>query len=256
MSKSIRKSATVVAIPAPPAVLSTTVETINDQAVTVEHLEPAPNTLKAADPVTPVLHVDQGVVDAFLNADGEVKQAAVALFRACVTRSVAPAQFLGRSDAKVRASEFNCAFAIGHQFGYDNARRIIDAACEQAGDKRANVLTALRKAKELGKQIKKAALKGAELKKAITRAGEEAIEFAESAENFAKEAKPRGAQLPRIPKSDSMDAWAPVALAALGDLLKSLGKVDVKPRQLSRVKELSELLKDAVDVLEGLTPGD
>jgi hypothetical protein len=53
-----------------------------------------------------------------------------------------------------------------------------------------------------------------------------------------------------------MDAWAPVALAALGDLLKSLGKVDVKPRQLSRVKELSELLKDAVDVLEGLTPGD
>jgi hypothetical protein len=193
-------------------------------------------------------------VDAFLHAEGEAKQAAVALFRACVTRSVASVQFVGRADAKVRASEFNCAYAVGMQFGYDNARRIIDAASEQAGDKRANVLAALRKAKEFGAQLKKAALKGNAMKKALERAGADALEYAEDAQNFVKNSKARGAQLPRIPKSDSVEAFAPIALAALGDMLDTLGKLHLKPRQLERVKTLKDALEDAVDCLKGMVP--
>lgn len=223
---------------------------INPPAVVVELLQPAPNAHSESAPTKPVLHVDQGLVDAFLHAEGEAKIAAVALFRACVVRSVAPVQFVGRSDAKIRASEFNCAFHVGAQFGYDNARRIVDAASEQAGDKRDNVLKALRKAREYGVQLKRTALKGAALNKALKQAGDDAVAFAEDEGNFASSRKNRGAQLPRVPKADTMEAFAPIALAALGDMLKSLGSMRIKARELERVSSLKSAMEECVDVLE------
>lgn len=235
-----RKSATTIL---PPAVTP---------AIKVELLPPAPNTLKESDSAKPVLHVDQAIVDAFLNAEGEVRAAAVMLFRACVARSVSPAQFVGRSDAKVRASEFNAAFRIGHLYGHDAARRIIDAAADQVGDKRANVLQALRKAKDLGEQVKRAALKGTALNKALTKAGDDVLAFASNEANYSKITKNRGAQLARIPKSDSMEAFRPVAMAALGDMLKSLGGIKLKAREIERVSALKSALEEAVDVLESM----
>lgn len=245
MAKKSIPSATAVIVPNVPA---PTAEVF--QGVVVEHLPYAPETAPVGV-AKPEIHVDQVIVDAFLHADGELKTAAVALFRACVAHSVSPLQFVGRSDAKVRASEFNCAHRVGMQFGHDNARRIIDAASEQAGDKRANVLSSLRKAKELGKQLRKAALKGAALTKALKSAGDEAVAFAEDEANFARKDKARGAQLPRIPKADSWAAYAPIAMAALGDMMKSLGSINLKPREIAAAKSLGELLDEAIDTIKG-----
>lgn len=236
-----RKSATVV-VPATPAPVA-------------EILPYAPETAPDGK-AKPVVHVEQHYVDAFIRADGEVKLAAVALFRACVVHSVDRAQFGARGDAKVRASEFNSAYRVGQQFGHETARRIIDAAAEQVGDKRDNVLKSLRKAKEFGEAVKRANLKGSALSKALSKAGADACEFAEDEANFAKTVKNRGAQGVRIPKADSMAAFAPVALAALGDMLKSLGGISLKPREIAKAKELGELLGEAVDVLKSMAPKD
>src|SRR5690349_8447066 len=81
-------------------------------------LPPAPAPIAAK----PEPLVDQATVDAFLNAEANVVETALALFHACCWHRVSPAQFGTRSDAKVRASEFNCARTVAEQAGPGGAK--------------------------------------------------------------------------------------------------------------------------------------
>lgn len=211
---------------------------------------PKPHGKKAG--AVPEQHVEQAVVDAFLTAESGVKEAAVALFIACVSFSVSPAQFGARGDAKIRASEFNAAHHVGQLLGRDVAKEIITQAATHVGDKRANVLAMLRKAREFGKTIKGASLKGAALTKALKKAADDTLKAAKDAANFEKTTAKRGAQAGRIPKGDSLAAYAPIALAALGDMIEKLGKLNLKPAQLRKAKELGEALTEAADILDAM----
>lgn len=223
-------------------------------------LPPAPNAhthkpAGRADKI-PETHVAQSYVDAFLDAESNVRGAAVELFRACVEFTVSPAQFGARSDAKVRASEFNSAHKVRMYFGQAVALELINAAAERTGDKRRNVLAALRKAKELGDAVRKTALKGAALSKALSKAAEQAkAAAAEASADFANEAAKRGAQH-RVGKATDVRTYAPLALAALSDMLDKLGKLDVQPRQLAKVKALGDALTEAADIAKSLCPAD
>lgn len=235
--KTARKSATV-ALP-----------TIAAPEVTV--IPYAPETAPAEKVAE--IHVQQAVVDAFLYAEGAVRGAAVDLFRACVRHSVAVSQFGARSDAKNRASEFNCAYKVGQMFGFKLAHEMIDDAAERTGDKRRNVLATLRKAKEFGSALKGSALKGAALDKALAKAANDAkAAAADASADFAKKSK--GAQLPRIPDAASVEQFAPLALVALADMLEKMGTLTIKPRQRAKMEALAEALNEAVEVAKSLAP--
>jgi hypothetical protein len=234
-----RKSATVLAplSPAPVTVLPFAPET-------------APKATGKKGGKVPEIHVEQHFVDAFLSADGNVKAAAVDLFRACVVHSVTPAQFGARSDNAVRASEFNNAHKVAQLLGRAVTLQIIDAAAAHGMDRRANVLHALRKAKDMGKAIRSAQLKGEALKKALAKAGRDTLTAAKDAQTFAKKSAPKGAQHRiAIPAADSLEAYVPVAMAALGDMLEKLGKLDIPTKMLRKVEDLRGALTEGADIL-------
>lgn len=242
--KAVRTSATAVAvtavIPATPAPV-TVIPAIPDAEAKAK--------LTGADKkVAPA--VAQTVVDAFLAAEGNMRGAAVDVFRACIHGAVTPAQFGARSDAKIRASEFNSAWKVRCAFGAQLAAKMIDEAASHGVDRRANVLRVLRKAKELAGAIKSANLKGAALQKALNKAATEAREAAAPVK-----VEPRGAQH-RIGKAESLGAFASLALLSLGDMLEQLGKVDVAPRMLRKVSDAREAIEAAADAVKALRPAE
>lgn len=242
--KAARKSATAVAvvnaIPATPAPV-TIIPAISDAEGKAK--------LAGADKKAPPA-VAQSVVDAFLAAEGNMRGAAVDVFRACIHGAVTPAQFGARSDAKIRASEFNSAWKVRCAFGAQLTAKMIDEAASHGVDRRANVLRVLRKAKELAGAIKSANLKGAALQKALNKAATEAREAA-----APTKPEPRGAQH-RIGKAESLGAFASLALLSLGDMLEQLGKIDVAPRMLRKANDAREAIEAAVDAIKALRPAE
>src|SRR5690349_20918643 len=172
-------------------------------AVVVEKLAPQAPTVAKATPAKPDPRVDQGTVDAWLNAQGQVGETTLALFLAVAGAKVHPDQFKGRKDAKVRASEFNCAYRLAERIGVKGARQVITRAAAKGTDKRAVILAALREANVAAHELKSSALKGAALKSAITQRVE-----ARSAEQVKKEqsrtAQRRTPQSPKLPRADSV----------------------------------------------------
>lgn len=211
----------------------------------------APQTAPKAAKAKPETFVDQTVVDAFLSAENGVKESAVALFLACTEHRVSAAQFHGRSDGKVRASEFNSAHTVGLLLGRVKAKQFITKAAEKSGDKRANVLAALRSVKKVAPELKSSALKGAALQAEIAKRADAAS--TKSSEAFKASRTPR---VPALPKANTVGAYAPIAHAALLDLLNQAGKITAAGGQLRAWKEFTDTLSEAVDMAQALTSKD
>jgi hypothetical protein len=246
MSKSIKLTATK-----PAARKSATVE--------LQKLAPAPiidvKAKMAKATAKPEVFVDQGVVDSFLAAEQGAGDAAIALFIACTLHRVSPAQFGTRPDAKVRASEFNSATAVADMLkSAAAARAIIDKASKAPGNRRSNVLAALRSARVTGKALSSSALKGNALAKEITKRAETAT-AANVAQLTAKKAAARKARAPSAPKPDTLAGYMPIALAALIDMQKQLGKLSVPARMLRKVEDLSSALVEAIDAATACNEG-
>lgn len=225
--------------------------------VTAEIVPFAPETApKAKGPkggkITEVF-VEQSYVDAFLNAEAGVKESAVNLFSACVAHRVSPNQFKGRSDAKVRASEFNCAHTAGKLLSPKGALKLISDAAARTGDKRANVLAALRRVKEVAPQLKGSALKGAALSKEIRAKADAAAEAASSAD-ASKRAAAKAHRVARTPapKANTVAAFVPLLMGALADGLEKMGKIDVPPTMLAKWRDLGDAMSAAVDACGAL----
>jgi hypothetical protein len=197
--------------------------------------------------------IDQYYVDAFLNAENGVKEAAVALFIACTHHRVSPAQFVGRSDAKVRASEFNTAYTARMLMGQTKAAQYITTAAAKPGDKRANVLAALRSVKSASAELKGSALKGAALSKEIAKRADAAAVKAADAHKAKRDSakQERAARVP-VPKGNSVAAFAPMLLAALTDSLAKMAKVEVKQPQMAKWRELASAMEEAADICAAL----
>lgn len=210
-------------------------------------LAPAPNAHKETAPVKVETFVDQALVESFLTAEASVSDAAIQLFRACVYHRVTPAQFGERSDAKVRASEFNCAHVVAKALTVKGALAIIDKAAKLPGAVRQNVLAALRNARVTAKQLSGSALKGAALTKEITKRAD-AASAAASATNDAKKAASRAVRTPAAPKAGTLAELMPTAMLALIDLQKQLGKVNVPARMLRKVEDFSRSLAETIEL--------
>lgn len=211
------------------------------------HLAPAPNAHKPAAPDKVETFVDQAIVAAYIAADENVVDAAIQLFRACVHHRVSVAQFGQLAGAKIRASEFNCAHAVAKALGVKGTVAVIDKALKQSGNRRENVLAALRSARVTAKSLSGSALKGAALTREITKRADAAAEK-NSATNAAKKAASRATRTPAAPKANTLQALMPTALLALIDLQKQLGKVAVPPRMLGKVADLSRSLAETIEL--------
>lgn len=211
--------------------------------------ETAPKPKGKQGGAKPETFVEQGYVDSFINAESDAKEAAVALFVACTLHRVSPAQFKDRSDAKVRASEFNTAFHAAKLLGRDRAIKAINAAAGKGGDKRANVLAALRNIKSVAPQLKGSALRGAALQKEIAQRADRAAEQAakDHADRRAAAKQNRVARVPEV-KSNTVQGFVPVLMAALTDALSKMAKIEVRPSELAKWKELSGCLSESVDI--------
>lgn len=210
-------------------------------------LLPKPEANQAPDvKAKPAPLVDQGVVDAFLSAEANVTETAIALFYACTARRVSPEQFKGRSDAKVRASEFNCAWRCAEAAkSVTSARGIIDLAAGKPGDRRANVLKALRKAITIYAEVKPAALKGAALQKRVAKQVEQAAEQA-SQQHAAKRKQQRETRVPTLPKAGTLDAFMPAACAALMDIQTKVAKLTVPKGKLRAMENFADSLAETI----------
>src|SRR5690242_11422214 len=192
--------------------------------------------------------VDQATVDAFLHAEANVVETALALFHACCFHRVSPAQFGNRSDAKVRASEFNCARTVAEQAGPGGAKfaqGIINKAAKLAGDKRHNVLAALRAAKATYKEASPTAVKGAALRAKIAKQATAAADTAQKARETAKQVK-RETRVPSLPKSGTLEAFMPAALAALMDVQAKFGKLNIPRGKLKAAENFTDSLSDTI----------
>ena len=209
----------------------------------------------AKAPAKPEVFVEQVVVDAYLAAESNVGDAAIALFMACTAHRVSPAQFGTDPSAKVRASEFNAAHAVAHMLkSAAAARKVIEDAAKKPGNRRSNVLAALRSARVVGKQLSGSALKGNALASAITKRAE-AASSANSAQTAARKAQQRVTRQPAAPKANTLAGYMPIALAALIDMQKQLGKVAVPARMLRKVEDLAEALTAAIDAATACNEG-
>lgn len=191
--------------------------------------------------------VAQSVVDTFLRAEGGARMAAVDVFRACLHGKVTPSQFGERADAKVRASEFNSAWAVRRYFGADAAGKMIEhAVAEKTGDVRAAVLRVLRAAKKLGKELSGSKLKGAALKKATEKAAAKAREAATVPAPAQREPHHNASKVADLP------TFAAVAMAALADMLERFGKVDIPARMLRKATDAKDAIEAAIDAVAAL----
>lgn len=238
--KAVSTSATAKLRAAAPAVIA---------PVTV--IPPAPNAHKPADVKTPETFVDQSVVDRLLSAVDGVGVAVVDLFMACVVHRVSPKQFhtFTKGTQDKTASQFNCAHYAGLMLGHVAARKLIETAASKPGDKRDNILAALRAVKTVAKEVKPGALKGAALSKEIAKRANVAV-AEQAAKQAARNTAKRGARTPTAIKAGTLAAFQPLALAALMDLQKQLAKVNVPTRKLAKVKDFSDALAEAIDALE------
>lgn len=246
MSIKARKTSATALVAAPAVKAPTDVQTSN---VVNMVIPPAPNAHdpKAATKVE--VFVSQDVVDAYLNAETAVSETQIALFYACCLHRVSVAQFKGRSDAKVRASEFNCANNVANYLGVKAARALIDQACKRSGDKRAATLAALRAAIKVGKETKASALKGAALQKEIMARVNEAAADQDAKSKASTEGRRSGSRatrVPGLPKANSLDGYMPILIAALIDAEKQLAGLDIPPRKLKKVEALASALNDAL----------
>ncbi len=233
-------------------------------APAVEILAPATAAQLAAQAAkttkTPETFVDQGTVDAFLNAEGAVADCAIALFYACIAHRVSPTQFVNRSDAKVRASEFNCAHTVAGLIGAKGTRGVILKASNAKGDKRGNVLAALRSAKVTASSLKGSAMKVDAIAKEVAKRADAASAEA-SAKDAPRQATRQATRAPRVPtgpgvpKAGTVGAYIPTLIAALIDAQVQLAKTEFGPRQGGKVKDLSEALESALDAAKALAPG-
>lgn len=195
--------------------------------------------------------VDQALVDAFINAEGAVTESALALFYACAIHPVSVHQFVGRGDAKVRASEFNCAHVVAKSLGVKGTHAIIRKAEGHTGDKRGNVLAALRDAKRLAKELKPRALKADALAKEVGKRADAAAKVA--AEKHAeRRAEKRAPRTPSLPKSGTMEAFLPVAIAAFLDMEKTMARIELPQNKLAKVKDFTDALAAAREAAEAL----
>lgn len=206
--------------------------------------KPAPLT----GPAKPEPLVDQATVDAFLHAEANVVDTALALFLACCWHRVSPAQFVGRSDAKVRASEFNCARTVAEQAGPGGAQfaqSIIERAAKLAGDRRHNVLAALRAAKATFKEAAPSAIKGAALKAKVARQATAAADVAK-AQRDKKQAEKRATRVPQLPKSGTLEAFMPAAMAALMDVQAKFSKLTMPKGKLRAAENFTDSLAETI----------
>lgn len=214
-------------------------------------IPPAPNAHKPADAAKVETFVDQAVVDRLLNAVDGVATAAVDLFMACVVHRVSAKQFhsFTKGTQDKTASQFNCAHYAGLMLGHVAARKMIEKAASQPGDKRDNILAALRTVKVVAKEVKPGALKGAALSKELTKRANAAVSE-QAAKQAARNTAKRGARTPTTIKAGTLAAYQPLALAALLDLQAQLAKVDVPPRKLAKVKDFADALTETIEALE------
>lgn len=212
-------------------------------------LPPKPAPLKAPTVAAkPEPLVDQATVDAFLHAEANVVETAIALFLACCWHRVSPAQFVGRSDAKVRASEFNCARTVAEQAGPGGAKfaqSIIERAAKLAGDRRHNVLAALRSAKATFKEAAPSAIKGAALKAKVAKQATAAADVAK-AQRDKKQAEKRATRVPALPKSGTLEAFMPAAMAALMDVQKKFGALAIPKGKLRAAENFTDSLAETI----------
>lgn len=229
-------------------------------AALVEHLPAAPNAHTAPEPKVSKPVVDQAIVDSYINAEGAVGDAAVALFYACIAGSVTLGQFtaLSPKTAGVRVSEFNTSGKVAKRLGAKGTRGIILQASKKPGDKRGNVLAALRIAKKTADELKPSALKGAALSKEVTKRAEAAARSAsdKDAERSAARRAPRQPQGPAVPKADSLGAYVPTMMAAFAEMQKQLGKLTIPARMLGKVRDLSAAIEEAGNCAAAITYGD
>lgn len=200
----------------------------------------------------PEPRVDQAAVNAWMNAQGQVGETTLALFLAVAAAKVHPDQFIGRKDAKVRASEFNCAYRLAERIGVTGARKVIADAAKKGTDKRAVILAALREANTAAHELKSSALKGAALKAEISKRVE-TRSAAQVKKEQARTAQRRTPQAPRLPKADSVNAFQPAALALLLDMQKKCAKINAAPAQLAKWKDFVSALNETVDALDALS---
>jgi hypothetical protein len=201
----------------------------------------------------PEVFVDQTFVAALLNAEGGVTEAAINLFVACTEHRVSPAQFVGytAASAKGRASEFNCAKTAALLMGRPAAIKFIQSAANKPGDKRANVLAALRNVKATSAELKGSALKGQALAKEIGKRAEDAAQRAAEAHQTKREAA-RASRVPTAPKAGTVDHFVPQLLATLIDTRARMAKIEVKPAQLRKWQDLEAALGEATDIADSL----
>lgn len=232
---------------------------VSAAAALVEVLPAAPNAHTAPEAKVTKPAVDQAIVDSYINAEGAVGDAAVALFYACIAGSVTLSQFsaLSTKTAGVRVSEFNTAGKVAKRLGAKATRGIILQASKKAGDKRGNVLAALRNAKKFADELKPSALKGAELVKEVAKRAEVAASNA-SAKDAARSAArraPRQPQGPTLPKANSLGAYVPTMLAAFADMQKQLSKVNIPPSMIGKVRDLSAAIEEASTCANAIVEG-
>lgn len=240
MSNSANKSAT-----APRAKLAKA-KPASVSAAIANLLPPQPASVAKPTDAKPTVYVDQGVVDAFLNAEANVVETAIALFYACTVHAVSPEQFKGRSDAKVRASEFNCARKVA-ELGKSTAaaRAIIAKAAAEPGDRRHNVLAALRAAKAAYKEVTPTALKGAALTRKVAAQAAEASKVASIADAKRKADK-RATRVPKLPDTGTLAAFMPPALAALVDVQKRFGALSIPRGKLRAAENFADSLAETI----------
>lgn len=197
----------------------------------------------AAKKVEP--RVDQGLVDAYLSAEAGVGDAAVALYYACLTAKVHASQFGDSPSAKVRASEFNTAYKVARRLGAKGAKSVMDEACKKPGQRRMNIVNALRAALAVGDQLKGSALKANELTKAVRAR----VEQREAEKATTKQTRaPRPATLP---KSNSPAAVLPALLASFTDAEKQLSRVEWSGNSVSHGKSIAEALAELIERVQG-----
>lgn len=222
------------------------------KAALIETLAPQSPDVAKDVPIAGKSYVDQGMVDAWMNAGAALAESTTALFLACIVRQVAPSQFVGRKDAKVRASEFNTAHKAAKLIGSPAARKMIEAAKGKGGDTRANILAAMRTSIAAGKKVTGSALRGAALQKEIAKSADAAMNEAADKQR----ARLASARLPRAPKApapNTLHGYAPIACAALIAIQKDAAKVSDVKSKLGDWKAFNEALAETILLAQALS---
>jgi hypothetical protein len=204
----------------------------------------------------PQAAVDQSIVDSWLTALRGSGEAAVALFMACVTRKVEPAQFVGFTEGsqKKTASIFNAAGKHARLFGAACTRKVIREAAAETGDTRLAVYASLSKQVACGKAAAASGETGAVLHAAVQAQAAQAVADVK-AKDAARQAQ-RATREPQAPKAGTLDAYTPAALRQLLDLRTSFAKLTVPQSMLAHGKAYADALTAAYDALTAINDRD